>query len=420
MLPFYAGAAVFALNLFGYNFEMVLALARVLVITGIIVLTLRIPFKRKYHWMFLVMNVVLLAYVVAVVYFEASPDGSTLLDRAWTVFVPHTRLQSLVIFQFVVYFVGRKVDRWIKLVLAAGYAYVVATVWIPIVFDPSFVFAPSAIQDRFGWITGRGTSDAFLRPEGIDVFITAMGVLTFYLLFRYYRHEKSPLVRGQTRYLIVGLVFVIAGAYAYTIARYSGEPNLQNFVAAVGDVILLLGLRKKGFYSVTPVVETARPSRVMRLSPEEGRCYLARDAEVALQSFAELVKNGRNGFCITRSSPQFVRTKYGLQTTPIRWLADERDPDAIEPGDLLGLSLTIKDFMQKATKPVVILHGLEYLVSRNGFGPILRLVEGLNDANVKSNGILLLPLVAESLEKKDEALLLAETTPLPSVDREVA
>jgi hypothetical protein len=85
----------------------------------------------------------------------------------------------------------------------------------------------------------------------------------------------------------------------------------------------------------------------------------------------------------------------------------------IPPGDLLGLSLTVKDFMGKAKKPVVMLHGVEYLTTINGFTPILRLIQGLGDENATRNGILILPLTPKSLDEREEALLATETTPMP-------
>jgi len=61
-----------------------------------------------------------------------------------------------------------------------------------------------------------------------------------------------------------------------------------------------------------------------------------------------------------------------------------------------------------------MLQGIEYLTTINGFEPNLRLIQGLRDANAEKRGILLLPVVPKSLDEKDEALLVAETSPLPS------
>ena len=83
-----------------------------------------------------------------------------------------------------------------------------------------------------------------------------------------------------------------------------------------------------------------------------------------------------------------MRKDYGLQTTPIRWLAEENGQDSIQPGDLLGISLTVKDFLEKAAKPVVMLHGIEYLTTYNGFIPVLRLIQGFSESIAARRGIL--------------------------------
>jgi hypothetical protein len=189
--------------------------------------------------------------------------------------------------------------------------------------------------------------------------------------------------------------------------------NFSSPIVAVGFATLLLGLRKHGFYSITPVAETTTGGVPIRIPLEVGRSYLAHDTRVAFEDFSSLVKSGYSGLCLTRTFPEDVRKDYGLKSTPIMWLADEKRSDAIPPGDLLGLSLMVKDFLQKATRPVVMFHGIEYLTTLNGFTPILRLIQGISEANATKRGILFLPVVPDSLNKQEEALLVAETTPLP-------
>jgi hypothetical protein len=126
------------------------------------------------------------------------------------------------------------------------------------------------------------------------------------------------------------------------------------------------------------------------------------------------MRNGREGFLITSALPVDARKDYDLPTTPLWWLSESEGSDVIQPGDMLGVSLTVKDFLEKASKPVVMLHGIDYLTRYNGFTPILRLIQGLSEANATKRGILLLHLEPNSLEVKEEALLMAETTPIPS------
>jgi hypothetical protein len=117
---------------------------------------------------------------------------------------------------------------------------------------------------------------------------------------------------------------------------------------------------------------------------------------------------------ITSIFPEDIRKDYGLLTAPIRWLAESNMEDVIAPRDLLEISLTIRDFLGKAPKPVVMLQGIDYLARCNGFTPVLRLIQGLSETNATKRGVLLLPVTPKSLEDKDAALLASETTPMPA------
>ena len=411
--------AVVVYRIFGLSLDAIFALVREFVTSVIIILTLRIPFKRNYHWAFLVVNIAFLWGTGFAFMAQANSDAATALG--WYRFADFLAVSApitLLEYQFVLYFISPKPSTWQKYILVAGYTWVAATVWVPVLLDFSFVQTIPKLTS-FGWTPGPGTDGPYLFPSGIDVYSTAMVVLIFYLLIRYYRSEKSPLKRGQTKYIIFGMVFIFAGSYQTNIARYTGAhnlPTLQNPIAGTGDLILLLGLRKKGFYSVTPTAETATVRIPTRYPLLDGHSYLARDSKAAFEAFSELVRSGREGLLITRIFPQDVRQDYGIQTTPIRWLAESKGDDVIPPGDLLGLSLTVKDFLQKAVKPIVMLHGIEYLTTYNSFTPILRLIQGLSEANAAARGILILPILPDSLNKQDDALLTSETTPMPKRD----
>jgi len=187
--------------------------------------------------------------------------------------------------------------------------------------------------------------------------------------------------------------------------------------ALIGTLILFPTIRVpfgKRFRAVRPTTEPAPPAAQTRYHLQDGRSYLVHDPTTASEAFSELVRGGREGLLITSDSPDLARMDPGLQSTSVRWLAEERREDAISPADLLGLSLTIKDFIQKANKPVVMLHGIEYLINYNGFTPILRLIQGVSEANASERGILLLPVVPRSLDEKQEALLAAETSRFPA------
>jgi hypothetical protein len=400
-------------NLFGVSLNAIFSFFRTAVASVMLIYTIRIPFKRKVHWMFLVFVVVGLGNFSISSYANLSPDTATFIARATWIFLFPWSLIGLAHLQFAGYFVAPKLTKWVKYVLAGGLVYVAATNWAPIFVDPSFILRYPTLSSPYGLIAAPGTGDQYVRPYGVDIPVTLITFAALYLLFRHYRRTKSDLLRAQTKYIIIGTAVILFGTYALDLARMTSGVNFSSPIAAVGFATLLLGLRKHGFYSVTPIAETTKAGDPIRVSLEVGRSYLAHDTRVAFEGFSSLVRSGYSGLCLTRTFPEDIRRDYGLKTTPIMWLADEKRGDAIPPWDLLGLSLMVKDFLEKATRPVVMFHGIEYLTTLNGFTPILRLIQGISEANATKRGILFVPIVPDSLNKQEEALLVAETTPLP-------
>ena len=410
--------AVAVYRLFGLNIAAIFALARILVTIPIILLTLRIPFKRNYHWIFLGINIDFLFFAACSLYSQVATEAATAKIGESLSFFTGSRLQVLLIFLFVVYFVGRRPALWEKVVLTVGFAYVMASVWVPLVIDYGFVQGNPVLTST-GWAPAPGTSAAYLAPSGVDIYFTIMAILIYFLLFRHYSSAKAPLVKGQAKYLIIGMSFIFIGSYQHFIQQAAfpngyNLPTLQQLLSAVGDSVNLVGLRRKRFYSVVPTHEASTTAEPVKYPLLDSRTYLADNPENAFRAFSGLVKNGRDGLCVTRNFPDTVRKTYDLRTTPIRWLAEERGEDIIPPEDMTGLSLTVKDFISKADRPVVLFHGVEYLTNINGFTPVIRLLNGLSDSAAQRGGILIIPIVPNSLEKQEQALLTAETTPLPT------
>jgi hypothetical protein len=151
-----------------------------------------------------------------------------------------------------------------------------------------------------------------------------------------------------------------------------------------------------------------------KFSLEDGRSYLVQDSKKGTEAFCELAANGHESLLITDASMEDIEKEYKPRPANLRRLSDSGGIENVAPGDLLGISLAVKEFLQGSTRPVVLIHGVEYLVSYNGFSPVLRLIQGLDEANATRRGILLLCVASNSLERKQEALLTSETTPLPT------
>jgi hypothetical protein len=115
--------AVVIYRILGLDTYAILALIRVVVTLIIIYYTLRIPFKRTYHWMFLAVEIAMLWLALGQgidnnfsTPAEALAYGQSLLTADWG----FTRVQVVLIFQFVAYFVSRQLRLWEKIVLCSS------------------------------------------------------------------------------------------------------------------------------------------------------------------------------------------------------------------------------------------------------------------------------------------------------------
>jgi hypothetical protein len=264
-------------------------------------------------------------------------------------------------------------------------------------FVPGALYTAPGRLDLTGWQHAMGWLAPYFRFFGFNLGLGStvsvfLGLFMIAEIFRRYRAQKSALVRSQMAFLLVGVsLWAFISPVGPGISLYAGT-SLASYVYSSGELLLLMCVAKQGFYHVTPIVESGAaspPSSLPSARLEEGQSYLVVDSANSLRIFADLVKGGRNGLCLTRTPPQEVRRKYGLESTPIRWLADSENREAINPADLAGIAVTITRFIQKAERPITMIDGLDYLVSSNGFRPTMSFLERINRTNAQRCGIFI-------------------------------
>jgi len=138
----------------------------------------------------------------------------------------------------------------------------------------------------------------------------------------------------------------------------------------------------------------------------EGTCYLVKEPkpQLSFRVYRELVRQGTPGLCITRVYPDLAREKFGLEDGRVVWLADAPADDVLRPTAIVNLSKSIEGFLEEHPQGgVVLLDGLEFLILRNGYDPVLLFVEHLRDLVVRSRGIVLIPLSPATLDRKEVA-----------------
>jgi len=139
---------------------------------------------------------------------------------------------------------------------------------------------------------------------------------------------------------------------------------------------------------------------------QDGYSYLIKDdrSDRSYQLFVDQLKRGKRGFCITRNYPVKVRGKYELGDIPVVWLSNVGKEDSLRPKDLEKLNYSLEQFLAEG-QGVVLLDGLEYLITNNNFLTVLRFVQSLRDQVAINSSIMMMVLNPSTLDANELNLL---------------
>jgi len=240
--------------------------------------------------------------------------------------------------------------------------------------------------------------------------------------FEAYKENKnlSRIVRqGEPSLLGTGSIHcapILLGRDVYGVLTFGSQRDLilDNSDLAVLSLYAELAstLLETQSLVIAPVKEVAEGAK-RRFELESGGSYLVKnDVEKAFEVFADNVLGGLEGLCITREFPPKVRRKYGLEKTPIVWLTSERVEGETTVHSLQDLSILIASFLEKAQRGIVLLDGLEYLVTNHGFEISIRFLQTSKSRFEQKDAILVAPLLEKALDTKEVTLIEREMKPL--------
>lgn len=111
------------------------------------------------------------------------------------------------------------------------------------------------------------------------------------------------------------------------------------------------------------------------------------------------------GLVVTREFPERVRKKHGLQVTPIIWLTETPGEFRVAPTSLALLTDTLIRFMESNPNSIVLLEGIEYIMTFNDFRKVLRSLDSLNEVAWVTKARLLVTVNPKAFDPKELALL---------------
>ncbi|MGA3109916.1 MAG: PAS domain S-box protein [Candidatus Bathyarchaeia archaeon] len=215
---------------------------------------------------------------------------------------------------------------------------------------------------------------------------------------------------------VVLIIPVLSGKELYGLLvfgkaeQFSVDENSMRILELYAEVVHSFIMERS--ITVLPTRERARFGRgVADLEP--GNLYLVKkEPAKAFEIFVSSVFGNHEGLCITRMYPPTVRSKYGLEKTPIVWLTNEASESERTVQSVQDLSILIMDFLEKAKSSVILLDGLEYILTNSGFDTFIRLIQVLKDRLQRKGGVLVAPILEGAFGPKELALLQRESVTL--------
>ncbi|MCW3989686.1 MAG: response regulator [Candidatus Bathyarchaeota archaeon] len=140
----------------------------------------------------------------------------------------------------------------------------------------------------------------------------------------------------------------------------------------------------------------------------QGCSYLCSEHELAFRIFRDLTFHGVPGLCLTRNNPEELETKYGIHSENIILISSREMVGRRHVSNLQEVNRVVSDFLENNVSPIVILDGLEYLISRFEFDIVYTFIQEIRFDFMEKRGILLIPVHPQTLSEREMALLTSE------------
>ena len=111
------------------------------------------------------------------------------------------------------------------------------------------------------------------------------------------------------------------------------------------------------------------------------------------------------GLIVTRRHPNTVRSEFYIQTTPILWLSSVAGKDNIDPAKISMLTDYLVSFMEKSHNGIILVDGIEYMVTSNDFQKVMRSLDKWTETAMTSACRLVITVDPRAFSKKELALL---------------
>ena len=228
-------------------------------------------------------------------------------------------------------------------------------------------------------------------------------------------------ITNMSEAVSLGVLFMVAGTFAASKLRdltwgklFRSSPSAERLISSAKSRYRLLHKR-------VYLVEEPKPVFAFRMFSDviKGRCFdCATDDSFSCESLdcnscslpcpcrtCGKYQSRTQGLIITRQYPDEVRKEHFMQTTPILWLSTVPTENAIDPAKLTLLTDYLIHFMDSSQNGVILVDGLEYMITSNDFPRTLKAVDRWTEMAMTSRTRIIISIDRRAFDPKELAFL---------------
>ena len=264
------------------------------------------------------------------------------------------------------------------------------------------------LKTRFGWGVPNSLSMYLLIA-----IVSLLTIISIIILVRTARSSDNHELKWQCFLMALAVMAPLIYGMGQELLNYlniiDNVPILSpGFL--ISNIIFAFGILRFNMFIISPVREDeikecpVNRSENRRVLPSTIVLIKEKKAEIAYCLFLEELNDGFHGLLVSRTHPDTLRERYGLIKTPIIWLAQKAGLNHIEPSNLSILQHTIVEFTRKTDRAVIMIDGIEYLISNNPVEKVLKFLYALRDESADREIKILVPVDPAALDTRDLAL----------------
>jgi len=130
-----------------------------------------------------------------------------------------------------------------------------------------------------------------------------------------------------------------------------------------------------------------------------------RRPRATFELFDQAISSGYTGMVVTRDFPKKLLSEKELDNCRVLWLTNMVGESRINPTAIGILMGQVRSFIEGNPRAVVVVDGLEYLISLNTYDRMLQFMHQLRDVVVTIESIMLVPVDPRTMSQRELALM---------------